>query len=180
MSLRPLCHSSVFAAALLMSVAAQAAGPQTPAGVPGFLNPKTGVFTAQVVAPTEADLNTLAAATYTGTLVLKFNITIKSGIPADWPIYCTQTVSPIDSGGLFYSDVKTGIATRTGNTATCTAAVYYSWILASASTPVTTSYDVSTTGVSTSTINRVAVGSVPNVMLPANGGSLTRTVAVTL
>lgn len=173
-----LCRiSCALLSSALMLGPVWAAGPQK-GMLPGYLNPKTGEFTAQAVGP--AAVGGDAAATYTGTFVMKFVITLKSNIPADWPIQCMQTVMPVDSGGYYYSDSKTVLATRSGSTASCSVIIYYSWVLTSPSDMVSTSYAVTTYGNSSGILQREAVGNVPVVALPANGGTVTRTVNVTL
>ena len=58
----------------LMVGPAWAAGPQK-GMLPGYLNPKTGEFSAQATGPA-AGVGAEAAATYTGTFVMKFVITL--------------------------------------------------------------------------------------------------------
>lgn len=157
-----------------------AAGPHPSSAIPGFLDPKTGAFTTQLGAQTGSDLSNLAMATYNGNFILKFTITLKSGIPADWPIQCQGGVQPLDSSGLYYNDTKVVYATRSGNTATCSMSIYYAWSLADSDAQVTTSYYVSTYGTSTSLASRYAYGTLPRVTLPANNGTLSRNVNVTL
>jgi hypothetical protein len=179
MSMTSLCRlTCALLSSGLMVGPAWSAGPQK-GMLPGYLNPHTGEFRTQASGPV-ADLSPEAAATYTGTFVLKFVVTLKSNIPADWPIQCVQTVTPLDSGGYYYTDSKTVQATRSGSTATCSVIVYYSWVLTSPSDMVSTSYVVVTYGSSSGILQREAVGNLPLVALPANGGTVTRTVNVTL
>lgn len=179
MSLRVLRSTGLAAVALCATSMALAAGPRPTQLLQGFLDPKTGLFSMPAATPSESDFEALATSTYTGTFSFRFTVTLKSGVPSDYPIQCSASVSPIDSSGLYYSDVKTVLASRTGSTATCNLSIYYSWVLANSSALVTTTYWVATSGAS-SLVSREAIGSLPKVTLPANGGSLSRSVAVTL
>lgn len=166
--------------ALLSLMAASAGAAGLPKGaLPGYLNAKTGQFTVQAPGPV-GDLNAEAAATYNGAFVLNFNITLKSNIPTGWQIQCSQTVIPIDLGGYYYTDTKAVAAVRNGNTATCSVVIYYAWLLSSPSTMVSTTYSVMTEGASSGILFRDMTGNLPQVALPANNGTVTRTVNVTL
>jgi hypothetical protein len=161
------------------STSSWAAGPQ--AGMlPGYFNPKSGTFTTQSTRPSEAEMQTLAAQVYHGVMSLKITITIKSPIPTSWPINCTQSDSVFDPSGLYYSSSKTVIATRSGSTATCTVNVNYAWNLTSGAVQVSADYVVGTYGDSTSLVQVQAIGSMPDVTIPADNGSSIRSVAVTL
>jgi hypothetical protein len=176
--LRMMSHA-LLTSALLMAGAAWAAGPQK-GGVPGFLDPKTGAFTAYVAPTQHAQTLGVEAATYTGTLVMKFNITLKSGIPTDAVINCTQNAIVSDPSGT-YSETKTYKATRTGNTATCSVSIPYSWVLSSGDQQISQTYSVLVYGTpGSSLVLREASAYGTYIDMPANGGTSTRTVNVTL
>ena len=174
-----------FTFALLLSAIA-ASGSAWAAGlqkglVPGFLDAKSGTFVSSAMIPTAAsEVDALAAATYTGTLALKINITLKTGFPTDWPIHCTQIASVIDTGGLTFSNTKTVLATRTGSTATCQVNLLYSWLLNSPNGNVYTNYMVGTLGQATVLEQIEATGTIAPIAIPANGAVTSRTVNVTL
>jgi hypothetical protein len=177
MAFHRLFSHALLSSALLTAGSAWAAAPQK-GMVPGFLDPKTGAFTAQV-GPQQPQGMVGELATYTGTLTMKFNITLKSGIPADYQIQCTQGASVSDSVAT-YSESKTVVATRSGSTATCTVGIYYSWSLSSGSQVVSQTYSVDTYGAGGSLVQRGSFVYGLFVDMPANGGSSTRTFNVTL
>jgi hypothetical protein len=170
---------ALLSSALLMAGSAWAASPQK--GVPGFLDPKTGVFTAQATVPGAQGVNPDANAIYNGTLSVKINITLKSGFPVDSQLTCTQTASVFDAAGT-YTASKTVRATRTGSTATCTVPIYYSWLLSSGDVTVAQNYFVSiVTSSDTGTLYQADAATLSaTVALPPNGGTAAKTVAVTL
>jgi hypothetical protein len=69
-----------------------------------------------------------AATPTTGKFDIYFEITINSALPSDAPISCTLTVSVEGEPNLF-EDSMSVAGIRTGNHATCTVPMYYSWLL---------------------------------------------------
>jgi len=176
--LRMMSHT-LLSGALLLAGTAWGASPQKGV-VPGFLDPKTGAFTTYMAPTQHAAASGAEAATYTGTLVMKFNITLKSGIPTDAVINCTQNAIVSDPIGT-YSETKTYKATRTGNTATCSVSIPYSWVLSSGDQQISQTYSVVVYGTASSAlVLREASSYGTYVDMPANGGTSTRTVNVTL
>ena len=165
-------RAALVAGLSLVTLVASAQQAPAHAAVPSWMAPP-------LAAQTAADPNA-ATATYTGTFVLNFTITIKSIVPGAVPIHCTGIFSPLDASSLNYSDYKTVVAVRSGNTATCALSVPYSWVLANASALVSTQYIVGTEGTGSSLVMRQASGSLGTVTLPANTTTLTRSVAVTI
>lgn len=163
---------------LVVSNVALAAGPK--GMLPGFLNPKTGVFSTPAALPSEGDFDTAAAQLYSGLLSLKFTVTLKSAVPAEWPIHCTQSASVVDPSGLYYTDSKTVLATRSGNTATCTVNINYGWTLTSPAVKVSAIYSVGAMSPSNALTHLETTGTLPQITIPANGGSSVRNVPVTL
>lgn len=162
---------------LVVGNGALAAGPK--GMLPGFLNPKTGVFSTPAALPSEGDFDTAAAQIYTGVLSLKFTVTLKSAVPAEWPIHCTQTASVVDPSGLYYTDSKTVMAVRNGNTATCTVNIHYGWNLTSPTVKVSAIYSVGAQSTHNMT-HLETTGTLPQITIPADGGSSVRNVPVTL
>lgn len=159
---------------------AWAAGPQKGL-VPGYFDAKTGTFVMTAMPAPVAEVEPQAQATYTGILSMKFVITIKSSIPQDWTIYCTQTASVIDVGGLAYTNNKVVAASRSGNTASCLINMPYSWLLNGAGGSVYSTYMVSAYA-STTALSGMndATGTLAPITIPANGATTSRTVNVTL
>lgn len=179
MNVHRLSRHAAIACVLAASASAWAAGPQRPQ-IPGFLDARTGQFTAQAAVAPQADLDPLAVGTYGGLLALRINITNKTSIPADWVIYCTQYVTVVDPAGTVITNQKTVKATRTGSTAACVPNINYSWVINNTNAIVTTQYMVFTQGDSTVLSDVNVNGNLPNIAVPANGQTTSRTVAVTL
>lgn len=173
-----MISQALLASALLMAGSAWAAGPQK--GVPGFLDPKTGLFTTHAAAQRDQGANPDANAVYNGTLTLKINITLKSGFPTDSEFMCTQNASVFDPAGVYLAN-KTVRAVRTGSTATCTVPVYYSWLLSSPDQEISQTYTVTIVSNTGGTLYQATAASESgSVEMPANGGTVTKTVSVTL
>jgi hypothetical protein len=64
----------------------------------------------------------------TGKIVANFNITLSSAIPAGDLVFCRANASVYDCSASV-AESATGIATRSGNSATCSATIAYSWNL---------------------------------------------------
>ncbi|MEK8030806.1 hypothetical protein AACH06_08280 [Ideonella sp. DXS29W] len=175
----PLVRALVLGA-MAASGSAWAVGPQKGL-VPGFLDAKTGSFIAAtqpaVATGVESPLATLG-----GTLALRFNITLKSSVPSDWKIQCSQVATAIDSGGLTFQNSKTVLATRSGSTATCQVNINYSWSLNGAGGFIHTNWTVMTldSTLTNTLVDVLATGSMPSIEIPANGTVTSRTVSVTL
>lgn len=158
-----------------LGLAAAGASAQQSGALPG-----TSQWAMQQAAAAKVDPNVVVA-TYTGSFVLNYTITIKSIVPSSFPIQCGASLTPSDIGsGYFYVESKTVFATRSGNTASCSVTVPYSWQLSSATTPVTTTYTIMTQGTGSSLLDRISTGNLPSVTLPTNGTTLTRSVAITI
>ncbi|HEX5683853.1 MAG TPA: hypothetical protein VFY73_07435 [Ideonella sp.] len=174
--LRMISHA-MLSSALLMAGSAWAASPQK-SMIPGFLDPKTGAFTTQVP-PLQQGIAPQAA-TYNGTLILKVNITLKSGFPADSEILCTQNATVSDVAGSYHAN-KTVRATRSGSTATCTVSLYYSWVLSSGDQTITQTYFVQIINAGSGSLVQAEAAALSGfVDMPVNNGSVTKTVNVTL
>jgi hypothetical protein len=67
-----------------------------------------------------------------GKFDIYFEITINSSLPADAPISCSFSVF-VEGETNVFEESMTVAGTRTGNRATCTVPMYYSWMLMHAS-----------------------------------------------
>ncbi|WP_374673469.1 hypothetical protein [Ideonella sp.] len=179
MNVRSTSLRAVLALATIASTSAWAAGPQK-AQIPGYLDARTGQFVAKPQVAAQTDLDPLAVGTYGGTLSLRINITLKSSVPADWPIHCTQSATVLDMTGTTVVNQKTVKATRSGSTATCTVNINYAWLINNTNAQVHTTYSVLTLGDSSVLENIDVYGTLAPIAVPANGQTTSRTVAVTL
>jgi hypothetical protein len=128
-----------------------------------------------------------AANPQTGTIVVNFNVTIKSVIPTTSPVSCdvSATVTEISGAGVNLTTESAFVAaTRTGNTAKCTVTIPYSWVLLNPSAAtISIGYGVSaskTPPPATGLQSRASGGTVANIPVPANGATTTQTVNAVL
>ncbi len=150
----------------------------------GPMSPQPFQMKPAVAASTQAPADTSAAAATTvvrnGTIVAVVTITLKSSVPTTQPIYC-QLGSSVGYANWEWATIK---ATRSGNTASCTVSIPYSWTLPSAALPVDTSLQVMTGQYETSTPTPMArhhISDLPSLTsVPANGTTTTFKAAVTL
>jgi hypothetical protein len=170
----------------------QLANPQSHR-VLGFFDPATGAFE-PLSAGLQADAPPVAATT--GSLVFKFTINAKSGIPKNGVIDCTVNVYVTDASGFNASERGAGVATlSSGTTYTCTATIDYSWLLTSPTTDKITVQDVSAGvlyGYQATATNGTAIvvepvagrtssqSNIAPFTVPANGATTTETVSITL
>lgn len=179
MTVRSVSLCAAMSCAMLASAAASAAGPQK-GHIPGFLDARTGQFVVQPQIAPQADADPLAVGTYSGTLSLRINISLKSSVPADWPIHCSQSSTVVDVTGISIVNQKTVKATRSGSTASCTVNINYAWLINNTNAQILTTYGVTTLGNSSVLENIDVFGSLAPIAVPANGQTNSRTVAVTL
>jgi hypothetical protein len=152
----------IFAAASCMAGGVQAA----PRGVPGYFDPATRIF---VPIQRHGQVDP-ATSTYTGTLVVSFTIAIKSALPAGDKINCSVNTTEIGTNDIPAGnyDTATSSAVISGDTATCTTTLPYSWPGLTATDvvyPVFTLVDQM--GV------RVSSQSLPTFKIPADGKTTT-------
>jgi hypothetical protein len=123
-----------------------------------------------------------SVATYTGTIVTSFTITIDStGLPTT-KMACVVQTALTDSGNSF-KELAESNATVSGSTATCTVKLPYSWTLSDASTDtISIEYDVvtpttlPTTNASPGRYSRRTF----SIAVPANGATTDETIDVTI
>ncbi|MBV9302916.1 MAG: hypothetical protein JOY62_04200 [Acidobacteriaceae bacterium] len=151
-------------------------------GVLGYFDPETGTFKPMTPQALEEGAAPPASPT-TGTFVFNITITIKSSIPTSDTIVCTATADTDDvSSGRFMDEEASVAAKRTGNTATCSVTIPYSWPLSSASSDtVGLSYEVEAfSSTTTGALTRLSTQSLPSIKVPANGATTTETIASTI
>jgi hypothetical protein len=168
-------------AALLGPVpGAQAADHQAP----GLPDPAAGATAAQVQA---FDVESVAASTVGGTLVVNLTVTIKSAIPLTTPILCSVNAYLAEAsvtGTNTIAEAATVAATRAGAKATCRVSLPYSWtVLSSATARVSLNALVSATKTGapqTGLLNRSSSFTLGSIAVPANGATTTISANATL
>jgi hypothetical protein len=158
----------------------------------GYYDPATGAF--EPLRP-EMDANATPAVTATtGTLVIKFTITVDSAIPKNGVVGCEADTSITDSSGFYSTERATGIATLvSGKTYDCTATIPYSWTLSSASTDkisitytisIDYGYEVTATNGTATLVDPVVDRSneqpFGEISVPATGTTTTESISVTI
>ncbi len=119
-------------------------------GIPGFLDPQTGMFSTKLQSPGGSvdDTSSAAAVVYWGTYVVTLTISISSTLPSGSIVTCSASLAVSDFGsggseGTYYED-GSALATGTGSTRTCKVTIPYSWLVLNGPTDmVSISYDVS-------------------------------------
>jgi hypothetical protein len=102
-------------------------------GIPGFLDPQTGLFKPMPLVPDGySDLTNTSQTS--GKIVLTLTTTLTTSFPTSEVFSCglNATVADVVSG-LTFSDTIFVTATKSGNTLSCTVTLPYGWDLASAS-----------------------------------------------
>jgi len=161
----------------------------------GYFDHTTGVFTPLKDAARDSDA-AVTTTTVTGTLVFKFTITAKSGVPKNGVVTCEADVEVSgDTSGFTSPEHASGVATLvSGTTYDCTATINYSWPLASASTDkisyTTTAaieygYEVTATNGAATVVVPAAErsntrGSLTSIAVPASGTTTTEDISDTL
>jgi hypothetical protein len=153
------------------------------AGIPGYLDPRTGEFHVRPAPASGMQLLFPAVAT-TGTFVYDFTITILStDIPTTDTIVCISEISLSDtSSSRNFSEDKAVKATRTGSTATCTVTVPYSWNLGSPTSDMVGQgvfLEVPLFGTA-KLPQRLALHTLTSIKVPASGTTTTNKVSITI
>jgi len=118
--------AALIGSALLLPVPTDAQN--SPPGVPGYLNPRTGLFTARpVLLPAAAGLQK------SGTIIVTITATLGSNIPSIAPVACVVDVSTSDSE-FTNSAFASGVLVRLGKGGTCRISVPFIFQVASAAT----------------------------------------------
>jgi hypothetical protein len=155
-------------------------------GIPGYLDPHTGVFK---LAPSmnvlDADAIAAASTTVGGKIVTAFTINVQSAIPATAKIGCSvqATVLDVATANTIF-ETATVVATRSGTTATCTVTIPYSWTLGSAATDkVILNYLITAPVLASATTalpSRTSSQGMGQIAVPANGVTTNKTVSATI
>jgi hypothetical protein len=152
-------------------------GAATP-GVPGYLDPQTGVFKPLIQQPVEEADAPAAIAPTTGTLTFTITITVKSTNLGTDKIVCTANASTSEvvppSGFRSVNETASVAATGSGSTRTCTVTIPYSWPLSTAKTDtVSLSYSVSAIGAAAGggVPLRLSTQTLPSIKVPASGAT---------
>jgi hypothetical protein len=155
----------------------------------GFYDPATGTF--QPLLSNQAEVP--AVVPTTGTLTMKYTITVDATIPSHGVVSCTGTAGTNDGSNIF-TESGTAIATLvSGKTYSCSVIIHYSWLLA---TPTTDKIGFSGSadllyGLQVTASNGTAVvvqpvsqrhssQSIAPISVPANGASTTVSINSTL
>jgi hypothetical protein len=123
--------TALLGAVIFLPVAGDAQGLSS--GIPGYLNPTTGMFTAR-----PALLPATAALKRVGQVNVTITATIGSNIPASVPISCSVNLYA-DDLGFDNSASASGVFKRTGSNGTCKVSIPYTFEIAVASTQMNVS-----------------------------------------
>lgn len=150
----------------------------------GLQDQAAGATTAQAPA---FDVESIAANTVGGTLVVNLTVTIKSAIPLTTPILCSVNAYLVEAdltGANTIGELATVAATRAGTKATCRVSIPYSWtVLSSATARVSLNATVlaSKTGApQTGLLTRSSSFTLGSIAVPANGATTTIAANATL
>jgi hypothetical protein len=149
-------------------------------GIPGYLNPQTGIFTTRP--QTSAPATTIPTTSVIFRLIFNFNIEINDQ-PSTNTFTCSVAISPVgDTSGLFHNEEATTLSTDGGKT--CQVTILASWELANASTDsVAISYTISSFQSVSGTLQsaRTSSHSLPSIPMLANAQTITEpTIAVVI
>jgi len=159
-------------------------------GIPGYMDPRTGIFHA-LPSPEiqDATVEAPAVTTFGGKFVVNFTITVSSTIASTNKIGCEVSASLADVSGTFQnfiSETASVAVTRgTASTVTCSVTIPYSWKLASSATDMVSLAYVITSPVEVSTVagqfpTRTSSAGIATIKVPANGAITTEAVAATI
>jgi hypothetical protein len=165
-------------------------GSRTPHRLLGYYDPATGAFQPLHSA---ADAEAPAVTPTTGTLTMKYTITVDAVIPTNGVVGCGGEVTVSDSAGVFFERGSAIAKLVSGKTYTCSVIIHYSWPLASPTTDkiefsadsdLLYGYQVTATNgtqvVVEPVTQRDSSGSVAPISVPANGASTTVNISATL
>jgi hypothetical protein len=156
-----------------------------PSGVPGYLNPRTGVVHSIRHHRLLGAAAPPATTTYSGTIVVNFTITVSSAIARTAQIGCVASASVVDAGtdNGIVEGAGAAVTRGTGSTVTCSVTIPYSWNLASANLDtvalaysVTSSVDFSAPAGEWP--HRAGAQSLGSIGVPVSGTNTTKTVSV--
>jgi len=157
--------AALFGSALLLPIATEAQS--APAGIPGFLNPSTGMFMAK-----PALLPATTALQRSGTLTVTVTAVIGSNISKTTPLYCS--VSIYSSDGEYYNTAD-GEAplVRSGKGGTCKLAIPFIFEIATATTSLTVRAEISAGTITTPNLSYDASFTFSPFAVPKGNESVT-------
>jgi hypothetical protein len=180
---------SLLAWCLLSAVSLWAQNAAAVHGIPGYLDPRTGIFHStpqpHVAADVEAPVTTTK---FTGKFVVNFTIKVNSTFSSTDLIGCIvgASVENIGTENPITEVAGSSVARGTGTTVTCSVTIPYSWNLASASTDkVDLNYVILVPGAFVSTPTsayptRTADQLIGEIAVPTSGTTTTKTVTPTI
>jgi hypothetical protein len=147
-------------------------------GIQGYVDPRTGIFHSipHPDAPDEAEPP--VKATFTGSIVMNFTITVSSAFASTVPIACIGEVSVRDGTSNNILEVGGSTVPRgTGPTVKCSVTIPYSWSLASAATDQVGLFYSITAPIAfsqTAFPDRQALQSLGTIAVPVSGTTTTK------
>jgi hypothetical protein len=142
------------------------------AGVPGYLNPSTGMFTAR-----PARLSAASALKRIGTINVTVTAVLGSNIPASVPVFCTVFLEA-DDGGFDNSASGAGVFVRKGSGGTCKLSIPYIFEVAVATTPMNVTASLSASTSTTPSLGYGASFSFSPFAVPSGTKNLSVTLAM--
>jgi hypothetical protein len=159
-----------FGSALVLPVATDAQN--APFGIPGYLNPATGLFTARpALSPATSGLQR------SGTINVTITAVLGSNIPASVPVSCSVFLSAVDTAFDNTAD-GSSVVTRSAKGGTCKVSIPYIFEVASASTPMNVSASLFATTSSAPSLSYSASFSFAPFAVPSGTKSLAVTLAM--
>jgi hypothetical protein len=142
-------------------------------GIPGYLNPQTGVFTTRPANASPA-ITPPPTTPIVFRLIFNFNIEFNDQ-PSTNTFACDVSISPVgDTSGLFHSE--DAVSTSTDGGKTCQVTILAKWDLANASTDsIAIDYTISSIQSVSGTLQsfRTSSHSLPEIPMLTNGQTIT-------
>jgi hypothetical protein len=159
----------LFGSVLLLPVATKA---QNAAGIPGVLNPATGMFTSRpALIPATTGLKRSATITVTVTAVLGSNI------PTSAPVTCTAIIGSFDNEFTNSASASTALV-RTSTGGTCQVAIPYIFEIATAKTLMTVTASISASTIKPPFLTYTASRSFTPFAVPSSNQSVSLSLAL--
>ncbi len=174
----------LFAVACVMGIVAGGYAQNAQSTKPefGYMDRKTGMF--HSLSRPLPDAEAPAITPTTGKFVFNVTITVSSALPASAVITCVVSGGVADLTSGEFSNVAGIAAKRSGNTATCTVTIPYSWDLATPAKDVVQmdlQVDASVGTLGTSSFYEESfIAPAITAKVPANGTTTTENIATTI
>ncbi len=173
--MRPLrmaaAGAALFGLVLLLPSATEAQS-AAPSGIPGYLNPATGLFIAR-----PALLPGAATLQRSGTITVTITAVLGSNIPASVSVFCSVSIGSFDSA-FSNSASGSGVLVRSKTGGTCKVAIPYIFEVAAATTTMTVSAFISAETSTTPPVDYSASHSFTPFVVPNKSMSLAVTLAM--